>query len=114
MWGALVGLAGQAVSGIASVINNRRMQREADAEAARQRAYYEAKADENPLSRSENQHILGQYDRQSQQQIENARGVAAITGATPEYALGVESVSRWSCGLDGQYGGRSQPARRLL
>ena len=89
-WGALIGLAGQAVSGVLSTINNRKMQQSADAEAARQKAYYDAKANENPLSRSEVQHVLGQYDRAAQQQIENARGVAAITGATPEFAAAVQ------------------------
>lgn len=89
-WGALIGLAGQAVSGVLSTINNRKMQQSADAEAARRKAYYEAKANENPLSRSEVQHVLGQYDRAAQQQIENARGVAAITGATPEFAAAVQ------------------------
>ena len=102
-WGALVGLAGQAVSGIASAFNNRKMQQQADAEAARQKAYYEAKANENPLSRSENQHLLGQYDRDAQQQIENARGVAAITGATPEYGLAVQKgVAEGRANLMGQ------------
>lgn len=91
-WGALIGLAGQAVSGIASAINNKKQQQMADAEAARQQAYYEAKANEDPLSRSENQHLLGQYDRQAQQQIENARNVAAIKGMTPEYSLGVQKA----------------------
>lgn len=89
-WGAIVGLAGQTVSGVLSAINNRRQQQEADAEAARQKAYYDAKANENPLSRSEVQHVLGQYDRAAQQQIENARGVAAITGATPEFTTAVQ------------------------
>lgn len=102
-WGALIGLAGQAVSGIASAFNNRKMQQQADAEAARQKAYYEAKANENPLSRSENQHLLGQYDRDAQQQIENARGVAAITGATPEYGLAVQKgVAEGRANLMGQ------------
>lgn len=89
-WGAIVGLAGQAVSGIASAINNRKMQQAADAETARQVASNEAKAYENPLSRSENQQAMAQYDRTSKQQLENARGVATITGATPEYALAVQ------------------------
>lgn len=91
-WGVLVSVAGQAVSGIASAINNKRMQGAADREDARQQAYYTAKANENPLSRSENQHLLGQYDRDAQRQVENARGVANITGATPEYALGVQKA----------------------
>lgn len=88
--GALIGLAGQAVSGVLSTINNRKMQQSADAEAARQKAYYDAKANENPLSRSEVQHVLGQYDRAAQQQIENARGVAAIKGSTPEFTAAVQ------------------------
>ena len=50
--GAIVGLAGQAVSGALSTINNRKMQQSADAEAARQKAYYDAKANENPLKRT--------------------------------------------------------------
>ena len=89
-WGALIGLGGLAVSSALSTVNNRKQQQAADAEAARQKAYYDAKANENPLSRSEVQHVLGQYDRAAQQQIENARGVAAITGATPEFAAAVQ------------------------
>ncbi len=89
-WGALIGLAGQAVSGVLSTINNRNIQQSSDAEAARQKAYYYAKANENPLSRSEVQHVLGQYDRAAQQQIENARGVSAIKGSTPEFAAAVQ------------------------
>ncbi len=90
--GTLLSLAGTAASGLMSYFNNKKAQKQADAEAARQQAYYQAKANENPLSRSENQHLLGQYDRAAQQQIENARGVAAITGATPEYGLAVQKA----------------------
>lgn len=90
--GTLLSLAGTAASGLMSYFNNKKAQQQADAEAARQQAFYQAKANENPLSRSENQHLLGQYDRQAQQQIENARGVAAITGATPEYGLAVQKA----------------------
>lgn len=89
---AILGLAGTAASGLMSYFNNKRMQRQADAEAARQEAYYTAHANENPLSRSENQHILGQYDRDSQRQIENARGVAAITGGTSESGAAVQKA----------------------
>lgn len=91
-WGAIVGLAGQTVSGIASALNNKKQQQAADAEVARQVAYNEAKATENPLSQSGNKRILSQYDRDSQQQIENARNTSVITGATPEYALGVQKA----------------------
>lgn len=102
MWSAILGLAGTAASGIMSAINNRKAKQEQDAEAARQEAYYTAKANENPLARSENQQLLGQYDRQAQQQIENARGVAAITGATPEYGLAVQkSVAEGRANLMG-------------
>lgn len=111
-WGAIIGLAGQAVSGALSITNNRRMQKEADAEAARQKAFYEAKANENPLSRSEVQHVLGQYDRSSQQQIENARSVAAIKGSTPEFAAAVQKgVAEGRANLMGQVSaGASQRA----
>lgn len=110
--GAIIGLAGQAVSGALSITNNRRMQQEADAEAARQKAFYDAKANENPLSRSEVQHVLGQYDRSSQQQIENARGVAAIKGSTPEFAAAVQKgVAEGRANLMGQVSaGASQRA----
>lgn len=89
-WGMIVGLAGQTVSGFASAINNRKMQQAADAETARQVASNEAKAYKNLLSRSENQQAMAQYDRTSKQQLENALGVATVSGATPEYALGVQ------------------------
>lgn len=88
--GTLFGLVGQGVSGALSVVNNRRAQQEADVEAARQNAFYQAKANENPLSRSEVKYILGQYDRSAKQQIENARGVAAIKGATPEFTAAIQ------------------------
>lgn len=88
--GALFGLVGQGISGALSVVNNRRAQQEADVEAARQNAFYQAKANENPLSRSEVKYILGQYDRSAKQQIENARGVAAIKGATPEFTAAIQ------------------------
>ena len=91
-WGAIVGLAGQAVSGVASVFNNKRTQSAADAEAARQEAYYNAQAMQDPLTRSENARLLAQYDRKAQQQVDNAQGVAAITGATPEYTLAVQKA----------------------
>lgn len=104
-WGAIIGLAGQAISGGLSLLNNQKMQQAADKEAAREKAFYEAKANENPLSRSENQHILGQYDRAAQQQIENARGVAAITGATPEFSTAVQkAVAEGRADLMGQMG----------
>lgn len=105
-WGALIGLAGQAVSGVLSTINNKSMQRSADAEAARQAAAYEAKANEDPLARSENQQVIGEYDRQSRQQIDNARNIAAITGATPEYGLAVQKgVAEGRANLMGQIAG---------
>lgn len=89
-WGAIIGLAGQAVSGIMSARNNRAQQQAADAEAARQQAAYEAKANEDPLARSENQRLLNQYDREAQRQVERARNMAVITGATPEQSAAVQ------------------------
>ena len=86
-----------------SILNNRRMQQEADQEAAREQAFYDAKANENPLSRSENQHILGQYDRQAQQQVETARNIAAIKGSTPEFSAAVQKgVAEGRANLMGQ------------
>ena len=88
--GAILGAVGNAASGVMSIINNRKAQRQQEAEAARQQAYYESKANEDPLSKASNQRLLNQYDRKAKEQIENARNVAAITGATPEFALGVQ------------------------
>ena len=88
--GLLLSLAGTGLSAGLSAINNKKAREAQQAESARREAHYEAKANENPLSRSENQHLLGQYDRNAQQQIENARSMAAITGATPEYAAAVQ------------------------
>lgn len=102
-WGALVGLAGQAVSQWLSKKNNDEQQQMADAAAARQEAHYEAKAAENPLARSENQALLNQYDRSAKKQVETARNVAAITGATPEYSVAVqEGVAQGRADLMGQ------------
>ena len=91
-WASLISLGGQAVGGILSAMNNRKQQRAADAEAARQQAYYESKANEDALSRSENRQMLAQYDRKAKEQVENARNTAAITGATPEYGLAVQEA----------------------
>lgn len=88
--GLLLSLAGTGLSAGLSAINNKKAREAQQAESARREAHYEAKANENPLSRSENQHLLGQYDRNAQQQIENARSMAAITGATPEYEVAVQ------------------------
>ena len=102
-WGALVGLAGQAVGQWLSKKNNEEQQQMADAAAARQEAHYEAKAAENPLARSENQALLNQYDRAAKKQVETARNVAAITGATPEYSVAVqEGVAQGRADLMGQ------------
>lgn len=92
MLGKIIGVLGTAASGIMSYFNNKKAEDAARAEAARQRAYYEAKANEDALSRSENLRLLHQYDREAQQQVDNARGVAAIKGATPEYGLAVQKA----------------------
>lgn len=111
-WGAIIGLAGQAISGIASAVNNKKQQEEADKEAARQQAFYDTEANQNPLARSENQYLLGQYDRDAQQQTEVARNISKITGATPEYSLGVQkAVAQGRANLMGQMAaGASQRA----
>ena len=101
--GLLLSLAGTGLSAGLSAKNNREAREAQQEESARRQAHYEAKANENPLSRSENQHLLGQYDRNAQQQIENARSMAAITGATPEYAAAVQKgVAESRANLMGQ------------
>jgi hypothetical protein len=88
--GSILGAAGSVASGIMSSINNKKALQAQQAEAARQQAYYETKANEDPLSKSSNQRLLNEYDRKSQKQMQAAQGVAAITGATPEYTLAVQ------------------------
>lgn len=92
--GTIVSLAGQAASGIMSVVNNKRVARNEDAEYARQQAEYAARENENPLSRSESRAALNAYDKSAEQQVETARNVSKITGATPEYSLGVQKAAQ--------------------
>ena len=92
--GTIVSLAGQAASGIMSVVNNKRVARKEDAEYARQQAEYAARENENPLSRSESRAALNAYDNSAEQQVETARNVSKITGATPEYSLGVQKAAQ--------------------
>lgn len=91
-WASLISLAGQGIGGIMSAVSSRKEKQAADAEAARQQAHYEAKANEDALSRSENRQLLSEYDRKAQKQVETAKDVAAITGATPEYGLAVQKA----------------------
>lgn len=88
--GSILGAAGSVASGIMSSINNKKALQAQQAEAARQQAYYETKANEDPLSKASSQRLLNEYDRKSQKQMQAAQGVAAITGATPEYTLAVQ------------------------
>lgn len=83
-------LAGIAASGISSAVNNRRMKRESDAAAAKEQAEYDARIGQSATQRAENAQLLNEYDRRSKQQIDTARNVAAITGATPEYSAAVQ------------------------
>lgn len=92
--GTIVSLAGQAASGIMSVVNNKRVARKEDAEYARQQAEYAARKNENPMSRSESRAALNAYDKSAEQQVETARNVSKITGATPEYSLGVQKAAQ--------------------
>jgi hypothetical protein len=88
--GSILGAAGSVASGIMSSINNKKALQAQQAESARQQAYYEAKANEDPLSKASNQRLLNEYYRNAQKQLQAAQGVAAITGATPEYTLAVQ------------------------
>ena len=90
IWGALLSLAGTGLSAGLSAVNNKRAKQEQEDVFARQQAHLAAKGAEDPLARSEVQRALGQYDRDAQRQIENARNVSKITGATPEYSLAVQ------------------------
>ena len=92
--GTIVSLAGQAASGIMSVVNNKRVARKEDAEYARQQAEYAARENENPLSRSESRAALNAYDKSAEQQVETARNVSKITGATPEYSLAMQKAAQ--------------------
>ena len=88
--GAILGVAGTAASGIMSAVNNKKRERQAQAETARQIARAEALANEDPMLRGSNQKLMREYDRRAQEQVENARNVSAITGATPEYSVAVQ------------------------
>lgn len=101
-WASLISLAGQGIGYALSASNARKQEKAAQAEYARQIAAEEAKANEDILSRSENKRLLAEYDRKAKDQVETARNVAAITGATPEYGLAVqESVAEGRARLMG-------------
>jgi hypothetical protein len=91
--GTILGVAGNVASGVMSAINNKKARQQQEAEDARAIAYQEAKANEDPLSRASNQRLLSEYDRKAKAQVEQARNVAAITGATPEYTLAVQDIA---------------------
>lgn len=101
--GLLLSLLGKGVSSALSIKNNREAREAQQAESARREAHYEAKKNENPLSSSVNQYLLGQYDRDALQQITNARNMANIISATPEYAAAVQKgVAEGRANLMGQ------------
>lgn len=101
--GLLLSLAGKGLSTYLSTKNNREAREAQKAESARSISHYEAKKNENPLSSSVNQYLLGQYDRDALQQITNAQNMANIIGATPEYAAAVQKgVAEGKANLMGQ------------
>lgn len=91
-WASLISLAGKGIGYLFSASNARKQEQAEQAEYARQIAAEEAKANEDILSRSENKRLLAEYDRKAKDQVETARNVAAITGATPEYGLAVQEA----------------------
>lgn len=91
-WASLISLAGQGVGYALNAVNARKQEQAEQAEYARQIAAEEAKANEDILSRSENKQLLAEYDRKAKDQVETARNVAAITGATTEYGLAVQEA----------------------
>jgi len=105
---AIISCLGTAASGFMSYINNKRSQEAADAEYARQIAYDEAKAAENPLARSENRALIGEYDRAAKKQVETERNRNKILGGTPEMDLAVQG--RVAEGRASLLGGMAQQA----
>lgn len=93
IWTTLLSLAGQAASGIMSAINNRRTEAAEKAESARQRAYFEGRANENPMERSENAAILGTLDRRLHSQNETAAAKQKVLGGTPEMAVATQKAN---------------------
>lgn len=91
-WASLISLAGQGIGYALNAVNARKQEQAEKAEYARQIAAEEAKANEDILSRSENKQLLAEYDRKAKDQVETARNVAAITGATPEYSAAVQEA----------------------
>ena len=91
-WASLISLAGQGIGYALNAVNERKSEQAEKAEYARQLAAEEAKANEDILSRSENKRLMAEYDRKAKQQVETARNVAAITGATPEYSAAVQKA----------------------
>lgn len=89
-WATIVSLGAQFVGQGLSAYNNKKQQEQADASAARREAYYVGKAAENPLSTSSAQAAMGRFDRDAKKQVETARNVSKITGATPEYSVAVQ------------------------
>lgn len=85
--GAAAGVAGN----IIQAVNNRKQRKLDKEQNARDIAFYESKANENPLASAATRKLIAENNRQNQKQIANARGVAAITGATPEYTLAVQN-----------------------
>jgi hypothetical protein len=111
--GTILGAAGNVASGVMSAINNKKARQSEEAEAARQQAHYDALANEDPLSRASNQRLLNEYDREAQQQVEKARNVAAITGATPEYGLAVQKgVAEGRADLMGNIAANNEATRQ--
>lgn len=114
-WGVLMGAGGTFANMVLTAINNKKMRTLQDANAAKKKAELDAEINQNPLSTSANQHLLGRYDRDAQRQVQNAQGVAKITGATNEYATGVQkAVAEGRADLMGQMSaGASERADKL-
>ena len=93
MWTMLLSLAGQAASGIMSALNNRRTEQAEESESARQRAYFEGRANENPMERSDNAAILGTLDRKLRSQNETAAAKNKVLGGTPEMDVATKKAT---------------------
>jgi len=89
---AIIGALGTAASGIMSYLNNKKAEANSKAESARQVAYAEGKAAENPLATTAARAATSEYDRQAQRQVDIARNRGKIMGSTPEQDAAVQKA----------------------
>ena len=70
--------------------SNRRAEQMQAAESLRRQERLKAEANQDPLSRSDNQAVIAAQKRANDAAVRQAQATSAITGATPEYLLAVQ------------------------